>query len=114
MLSSMFKKAGLVAVAVASAGVLAAAPASATQACTDLHGPAGGTLPLCKSWFASGSAYYGKWWPNGPSSLPSHSYLQRYEDGRVSNSATSGSYSNVKRVAFRLCDSLQGTCTGWW
>ncbi|CAM3414502.1 hypothetical protein KIPE111705_07320 [Kibdelosporangium persicum] len=102
------------AVAVASAGIMAASPAAAAQQCGNLSGPAGGSLPLCKSWNWDGNDYDGKWWTNGPSSLPSQTYLQRSEDGTVINSSFSGSYTDVSKIAFRLCDRLAGRCGGWW
>ncbi|MEO6088219.1 MAG: hypothetical protein ABIQ18_34410 [Umezawaea sp.] len=114
MLLNAVKKIGIVIAAVAGASILAASPASAAQQCTDLTGPEGGTLPLCKSWNWDGNDYDGKWWTNGPSSLPSHTYLQRREDGVVKNSGYSGSYSDVKKISFRLCDSLTSNCSGWW
>ena len=112
-----------VAAAVVGVAVLLAAPAAAAPepaearpatACKTLSGPAGGSLPLCKSWERRGNAYDGRWWPNGPSSLPSKSYLERSEDGHVTRSKHSGSYKNRKRVLFRVCDSLARRCNGWW
>jgi len=114
MFMSMVKKISIVAVAVAGVGVAAASPAFATQQCGNLGGPSGGSVTLCKSWVWDGNDYDGKWWTDGPSSLPSHTYLQRSEDGHVTNSALSGSYSDVSKIAFRLCDSLAGRCNGWW
>ncbi|RKT53633.1 hypothetical protein [Saccharothrix australiensis] len=114
MFLSAVKRIGVVLAAVAGAAVLAASPASAAQQCGDLRGPEGGTLPLCKSWNWDGNDYDGKWWTNGPSSLPSHTYLQRSEDGSVTNSSFSGSYQDVKTIRFRLCDSSTRRCTGWW
>ncbi|MEV6236987.1 hypothetical protein [Lentzea sp. NPDC051838] len=111
---SAAKRLAVAAVMAAGATLLTVSPASAAQQCGDLRGPEGGTLPLCKSWIWDGNDYDGKWWTNGPSSLPSHTYLQRSEDGSVRNSSYSGSYSNVKKIAFRLCDSLSGRCSGWW
>ncbi|WP_245848546.1 hypothetical protein [Lentzea kentuckyensis] len=108
------KKIAISIAAVAGASVLLATPASAAQQCGDLQGPEGGTLPLCKSWVWDGNDYDGKWWTNGPSSLPSHTYLQRREDGVVKNSSFSGSYSDVSKIAFRLCDSTTSRCSGWW
>ncbi|MFC0105262.1 hypothetical protein [Kibdelosporangium aridum] len=107
-------KIGVVVAAVASAGILAATPAAAAQQCGSLSGPAGGTLPLCKSWNWDGNDYDGKWWTDGPSTLPSQTYLQRSEDGVVKNSSFSGSYQDVKKIAFRLCDRLANRCSGWW
>jgi hypothetical protein len=114
MLLNAVKKIGGVVATVAGAVVFAASPASAAQQCADLRGPEGGTLPLCKSWVWDGNDYDGRWWTDGPSSLPSRTYLQRSEDGSVRNSSFSGSYSDVSKIAFRLCDSSTGRCTGWW
>jgi hypothetical protein len=120
---SIFRNVGAVAVAVASAGVLAASPASAAEdasvgvpasSCTILHGPAGGSVPLCKTWFWDGNDYDGSWYPNGSSNLPSSSYLQRNMDGTIiSPSAYSGRYQDKDSVRFRVCDSRAG-CSGWW
>jgi hypothetical protein len=109
---TMLKKAAFVALAVAGAGIIAASPASAAQQCGDLG--SGGEITFCKSWNWDGNDYDGKWWTSGPSSLPSYTYLQRSEDGHVTNSAFSGSYHDVKKLAFRLCDSLSGHCNSWW
>ena len=114
MFTSVLKKAGIVTLAVAGAGIIAASPASAAQQCGDLSGPSGGSITLCKSWTWDGNDYDGKWWTSGPADLPSYTYLQRSEDGHVTNSAYSGSYRDVKNLAFRLCDSLAGRCNGWW
>lgn len=114
MFLSAAKKIGVVLATVAGASILAATPASAAQQCADLRGPEGGTLPLCKSWVWDGNDHDGRWWTDGPSSLPSRTYLQRSEDGVVRNSSFSGSYSDVSKIAFRLCDSSTGRCTGWW
>lgn len=114
MFLSAAKKIGVVLATVAGAGILAATPASAAQQCADLDGPAGGSVRLCKSWNWDGNDYDGRWWTDGPSSLPSQTYLQRREDGAVTNSSFSGSYSDVSKISFRLCDRLQGGCTGWW
>src|SRR5262245_38832038 len=119
---SIGKTIGVVAVAAASAGVLMTTSASAessigvlAQSCTSLSGPAGGSLPLCKTWVWDGNDYDGRWWTNGPSSLPSYSYLQRREDGTIiSPSAYSGSYNDRDTVYFRVCDSRAGRCNGWW
>ena len=108
------RKIGITVATIASAGILLASPASAAQQCGDLQGPEGGDLPLCKSWVWDGNDYDGKWWTNGPSDLPSHTYLQRREDGVVKNSSFSGSYSDVSTISFRLCDSSTGRCSGWW
>lgn len=107
-------KIGATATVIAAVAVMLAPPASAASACTSLSGPAGGSLPLCKTWTWDGNDYDGRWWTDGPSTLPSHTYLQRSEDGVVRNSSYSGSYSDVKKIAFRLCDNLTGRCTGWW
>ena len=32
----------------------------------------------------------------------------------MKKSSFSGSYQDVTKIAFRLCDSLTGRCTGWW
>jgi hypothetical protein len=114
MLLSVARRVGVVLAAVAGAAIVAASPASAAQQCANLSGPEGGTLPLCKSWVWDGNDYDGRWWTNGPSSLPSRTYLQRSEDGSVTNSSYSGSYQDVTKIAFRLCDSSSGRCTGWW
>ncbi|MCE7004244.1 hypothetical protein LWC34_15575 [Kibdelosporangium philippinense] len=100
------KKIGVVAATVVSAGIMVASPAAAAQQCGNLGGPAGGSLPLCKSWNWDGNDYDGKWWTNGPSSLPSQTYLQRSEAGVVKNSAYSGSYQDVSRR------SISGSATG--
>lgn len=107
-------KIGVMAAAIAGATVVLASPASAAQACTTMSGPAGGSLPLCKTWNWDGNDYDGRWWTNGPSSLPSYSYLQRREDGTIYNSAYSGSYNDRDAVHFRICDSLANRCGGWW
>ncbi|HSA53523.1 MAG TPA: hypothetical protein VLH10_25855 [Yinghuangia sp.] len=98
-----------------AATALVAVPqqAHAASACTSLNGPAGGKLPLCKTWNWDGNDYDGSWRTNGPSTLPSQSYLQRSEDGRVVNSAYSGTYNDKSKVYFRICDSRAG-CAGWW
>jgi len=114
MFLSAAKKIGVVVATIAGVSILAATPASAAQQCGGLRGPEGGTLTLCKSWTWDGNDYDGRWWTDGPSTLPSHTYLQRSEDGVVRNSSYSGSYSDVKKIAFRLCDNLTGRCTGWW
>ncbi|SFB45264.1 hypothetical protein SAMN05216266_11225 [Amycolatopsis marina] len=123
MLRSDIRRTGAIAAVAVGATVLLASPASAAeespagilaQSCKTLSGPAGGSLPLCKTWVWDGNDYDGRWWTNGPSSLPSYSYLQRYEDGWVTNSAYSGSYSDRKKVHFRICDSRAGRCTSWW
>ncbi|WP_199443130.1 hypothetical protein [Umezawaea beigongshangensis] len=114
MLLTTVRKVGVVLAAVAGAAVLSASPASAAQQCGNLGGPEGGTLPLCKSWVWDGNDHDGRWWTDGPSSLPSQTYLQRSEDGSVKNSSFSGSYQDVTKIAFRLCDSLSGRCTSWW
>jgi hypothetical protein len=114
MLSAAVRKIAAVLAMTAGATLLSVSPASAAQQCTDLHGPEGGTVTLCKSWVWDGNDYDGKWWTDGPSSLPSHTYLQRSEDGSVRNSSFSGSYSDVQKIAFRLCDSSTGRCSGWW
>jgi hypothetical protein len=111
---SAAKKIGIIIATVAGASILAATPASAAQQCTDLYGPEGGRLPLCKSWVWDGNDYDGRWWSDGPSTLPSHTYMQRREDGVVRTSSFSGSYSDVSKIAFRLCDNLTNRCSGWW
>ncbi|WP_052684738.1 hypothetical protein [Lentzea aerocolonigenes] len=108
------KKIGAVLAAAVGISLLAVTPASAAQQCSGLDGPAGGSVRLCKSWNWDGNDYDGKWWTEGPSDLPTQTYLQRREDGVVKNSAYSGSYNDVSKIAFRLCDRLQGGCTGWW
>ncbi|SHF61987.1 hypothetical protein [Streptoalloteichus hindustanus] len=119
----MIKRVAVAAAVVTGATLVLAAPASAAQdpalalpaqACTTLTGPAGGKLPLCKSWVRNGDAYDGRWWGNGPSTLPTKTYLQRSEDGHITSSDFSGSYYKRKKVLFRLCDRLAGRCSGWW
>jgi hypothetical protein len=109
------KRIGPTAAAVAVAAVmLTASPASAAQACTRLSGTAGGSLPMCKTWNWDGNDYDGKWWTNGPSSLPSYSYLQRHEDGTPYTSQYSGTYNDRTAVNFRVCDRLAGCSPTWW
>ncbi|CAL9463672.1 hypothetical protein SUDANB95_02675 [Actinosynnema sp. ALI-1.44] len=113
-MKKLFAKIGALAAAIAGTTVLIASPASAAQSCTTLSGPAGGSLPLCKTWVWDGNDYDGRWWTNGPSSLPSYSYLQRREDGTIYNSAYSGNYYDRDAVHFRICDSRTGGCNSWW
>ncbi|MEU5896635.1 MULTISPECIES: hypothetical protein [unclassified Streptomyces] len=105
---------GLTATVIAATSVGFASSASAAEACTNLSGPAGGRLPLCKTWVWDGNDYDGKWRTNGPSTLPSYSYLERWEDGSVYRSAYSGSYYDRDKVYFRVCDSRAGRCGSWW
>ncbi|WP_107098051.1 hypothetical protein [Streptomyces atriruber] len=105
---------GLAATVIAATSAGLASSASAAQACTNLPGPAGGRLPLCKTWVWDGNDYDGKWWTNGPSTLPSYSYLERYEDGAVHRSSYSGSYNDRDKVYFRVCDSHTRSCGRWW
>lgn len=107
-------KIGATATVIAAVAVMLAPPASAASACTSLSGPAGGSLPLCKTWTWDGNDYDGSWRTNGPSSLPSYSYLQRDEDGTRYNSSYTGTYHDRDKVLFRICDSRAGCSSNWW
>ncbi|GAA0713958.1 hypothetical protein GCM10010199_13400 [Dactylosporangium roseum] len=107
------RTAGLLAGMLAATGIaLTPAAAYAASGCTTLYDGRGGHSYVCKSWIADGGGYYHGTYSIGVTT--SYTYVQKYEDGRVSTIGRGGSYSHVKRFYLRACDSLGSGCSAWW
>jgi len=92
--------------------VLTPAAAQAASDCATLGDPSGGSAHVCKSWNATGGGYYNGTWSVGVTT--SLTYVQKYEDGRVTSVSGSGSYTHVKSFHMRACSSTTHQCSGWW
>ncbi|GAB3808952.1 hypothetical protein [Micromonospora zhanjiangensis] len=102
----------LAATTLATGMLLVPTAAQAASGCTTLYDGRGGNSRVCKSWTSVGGGYYKGTWSVGVTT--SYTYVQKYQDGKVSTAAKSGSYSHLKKFYLRACDSLGSGCSAWW
>ncbi len=108
------KLAGTLGAIATTAAVLVLTPAAAHAAsdCATLGDPSGGSAQVCKSWTPDGGGSFNGTWSVGVTT--SLTYVQKSEDGRVSNASGSGRYTHVKKFHLRACSATTNRCSDWW
>jgi hypothetical protein len=103
----------LLAGAVVAAGIaLTPGAANAASGCATLYDDRGGHSYVCKTWIAETGGYYRGEYSIGATT--SKTYVELYKDGSVTTISRGGTYSHVKKLYLRACDSLGSGCSAWW